>query len=306
MPFPMDLFIIGGGPAGMAAAIQLKRSEFNPVILEKEQLGGLLNNALLVENYPGFPGGISGPELVERMTLHLKELKIKVIYEEVISVDLQSSGKDNKSGLRQDIYIKTENNRYIASHLIIASGTKPLVHSIKLPEEIRHLVFYEARHLVGISGKKIVIIGAGDAAFDYALNLSRENDIILMNRHADLSALPLLIRRAERNRRISYLTDREIVATELKDEKHIRLTIKDGNNKIEYFFCDYLLFAIGREPNFEFISPALKNQLESLAASRQVLLIGDVKNGMFRQASISAGDGIRAGMEITQAWRHFC
>jgi thioredoxin reductase len=306
LPFPRDLFIIGGGPAGMAAAIQLKRSEFNPVILEKERLGGLLNNALLVENYPGFPGGISGPELVERMTLHLKELKIKVIYEKVISAALQSSGKDNKSGLWQDIYIKTENNRYITSHLIIASGTKPLIYPIKLPEEIRHLVFYEARHLDGISGKKIVIIGAGDAAFDYALNLSGENDIILMNRHADLSALPLLIRRAERNRRISYLTDREIVAAELKDKKQIRLKIKDGNNKTEYFFCDYLLFAIGREPNFEFISPALKNQLENLAASRQVLMIGDVKNGMFRQASISAGDGIRAGMEITQAWRHFC
>ncbi len=290
----------------MAAAIQLKRSEFNPVILEKERLGGLLNNALLVENYPGFPGGISGPELVERMTLHLKELKIKVIYEEAISVDFQSSGKDNKSGLWQDIHIKTEKNRYTTSHLIIASGTKPLLHPIKLQEGIRHLVFYEARHLAGISGKKIVIIGAGDAAFDYALNLSGENDIILMNRHADLSALPLLIRRAERNRRISYLTDRKIVAAELKDEKHIRLKIKDGNNKIEYFTCDYLLFAIGREQNFEFISPALKNQLESLAASRQVLLIGDVKNGLFRQASISAGDGIRAGMEITQAWRHFC
>jgi len=287
----------------MAAAIQLKRSDLEPVILEKEQLGGLLNNAFLVENYPGFPEGISGPELVMRMTLHIKRLNIKVLHENVISVHFPSSPKNRKSKPQPDIQVQTENNLYITSTLVIASGTKPLLYPAALPEEIQHLVYYEVKMLDEIKGKNIVVIGSGDAAFDYSLNVSRQNNVVLINRSTDFSALPLLHKRMEQNRNITYLANRKIIAFEPLDKNKIRLEIDNGNSRTEFLTCDFLLFAIGREPDLEFISPSFKKRLDDLVSGQKVYLIGDINNGSFRQAAIATGDGIKAGMQIARIGR---
>jgi len=106
-----DVVIIGAGPAGISAAIQLKRYGIEPTLLEKEEIGGLLKNANLVENYPGFPNGVPGPELVKLFKKQLENAQIKVHFEKVLKLKLLSlflkkeSMKNNIKSAMGTIYI---------------------------------------------------------------------------------------------------------------------------------------------------------------------------------------------------------
>ena len=155
--------VIGCGPAGIAAAVQLVREGHPPLVFEGKRPGGLLRNANLVENYPGCPGGISGPELVERMLAQLEEHSVEVRREEVLELVC-----DEKS-----FSLRTGSGVYAALRVVLAPGTRPRV--LTVPDDCRGRVFSEVAEMGDVSGKRVAIIGAGDAAFDYALNLGREN-----------------------------------------------------------------------------------------------------------------------------------
>ena len=178
-----DVIIIGVGPAGIATAIQLKRYGIVPLLLEKNETGGLLRNANLVENYPGFPGGISGLALVNLFEKQLAENSIRVIFEETTELDL----KDNL------FTVATSRRVYYSRIMVVASGTKPKKSGIsEAAEEVKDKIFYEVYPLLKVKGKKIVIVGAGDAAFDYALNLGKNNEVVILNRSRTTKCLPLL------------------------------------------------------------------------------------------------------------------
>lgn len=137
----MDIYktiIIGAGPAGISCGIQLARYKIKTLILEKNMIGGLLKNANLLENYPGFPDGISGISLINKLKKHLKNLKISVIYEEVLKCDI-----------KDDLFtITTKNNFYYTEKLIIASGTSPKKLYIKGIENIpKDQLFYEVFYI---------------------------------------------------------------------------------------------------------------------------------------------------------------
>ena len=191
------MVIIGAGPAGISTAIQLKRYGVEPTLLEKKEIGGLLKNANLVENYPGFPSGVPGPELVKLFKKQLENIQIKVHFEKVLELDY-------KNGL---FSIKTNQKKITCRIIVIASGTKPRKLSYPdLPAKIENHIFYEIYPLTQVENKKIAIIGAGDAAFDYALNLSKQNKVTILNRGEEVKCLPLLWKRAMETKNISYLT----------------------------------------------------------------------------------------------------
>jgi len=125
-----EVAIIGAGPAGIAAAVQLKRYGIEPLVFEKGRIGGLLWNANLVENYPGFPEGISGPELVGKLEAQLRKASIDVIYEEVVR-------------LEEGFGLKTEGGSYTADIVVVASGTEPRRFPGRISEEVEGRVFYE-------------------------------------------------------------------------------------------------------------------------------------------------------------------
>ena len=284
-----QIVVIGGGPAGITAAIQLKRYGLDTLLLERGELGGLLWNANLVENYPGFPNGVRGEKLVGLMKKQIERIGVEVERGEVARVDW-----------KEDCFeIVTQCAVCSTQHLIIATGTK----SRPLPEVIApgagKRIFTEIRPLLKETGKQIIVVGAGDAAFDYALNLAKGgNFVTILNRGETVKCLPLLFERAAREDRTAYRTGvavREIMLDEAATRLVVKCEARGGAESIE---ADYVLFAIGRVPNLDFLSDEVRQRERELVESGRLYFIGDVKNGLFRQVAIAAGDGLRAAMAI--------
>jgi thioredoxin reductase (NADPH) len=283
-----DVIIVGAGPAGLATAIQLKRYGVNPLLFEREQVGGLLRNANLVENYPGFPRGITGIKLVSLFAHQAANLHIKVTDQEVITLDY-------KQGLFQ---AECCSNSYASRIAVIATGTKPLlIGDLSIAESLNERVFYEVRRLLHLEGKCVAIIGSGDAAFDYALNLARKNQVIMLNRGEKPKCLPLLWERAQQVTSISYKNNSRVTNL-TKDQKGGMLVDCQYPGGELQFHADYLIGAIGREARLDCLSETVLQQASTLEGQSALYMVGDVKNGIFRQSSIAVGEGILAAMKI--------
>ena len=279
--------IIGAGPAGLSTAIQLKRYNIKSLLFEKNLVGGLLRNANLVENYPGFTDGIVGIELAKHFLRHLYKTGVKVNYEEVKEVNYDE----------EKFFVKTNCENIACRIVVLATGTKPKeIPGLKITTEINKLIFYEIYPILKVRNKDIAIIGAGDAAFDYALNLARFNKVTIFNRGNKTKCLPLLWEKAVNNKNIIYLKNTAVKNIK-QDNEGLTLFCCDKLKEYEMIFS-YLVVAIGRNPNFDLIRTNLKRNLDRLQKSKSLFIIGDAKNDMYRQTAIAAGDGIKTAMEI--------
>ena len=193
--------IIGAGPAGIAAAIQLQRSGIEFLLLEKNRIGGLLNEANLVENFPGIAGGVPGKTLAARLRRQL-------------SVRPASKSKKRKClrlGYHDGCFmIQTEKQIITAGKVILACGTQP-ISSRGRPWtncSFKSELFNSVLPLLETKQKTIAIIGGGDAALDYALNLARKNKVHILNRSGNPRALPLLLDRCRHHPRRSLIHEK--------------------------------------------------------------------------------------------------
>jgi len=275
--------IIGAGPAGIACAIQLRRYNIEPVIFEKNSIGGLVRNANFIENYPGFSAGISGHEFVNALRYHARKYHIEFVKEEVMSL----THSKNK------FQIKSNKNNYKFPIVVIASGTEPKKIPLKLPEKAKARIFYGMIGLKHLSGRKICIIGSGDVAFDYGLSLSRKNKVTILMRSGKPRCLPILYKRAQKNKNITLFFD--ILVKKIKiNQNLLRLECTRDRN----FLCDFLLIAIGRNPSLGFVSKRLKHKFGDLVKQNRLYIIGDANDRIYRQTAIAVGDGVKAAMKI--------
>jgi len=268
-----DCIVIGGGPAGILSAIQIKRAGFEVILIEKDEISGLLRNAKCVENYLGFPGGISGKKLVEIFKKQLKDLGINIKKEEVLKV----TGK-------KTFLLKTAKNTYKARSIVLATGTVPKSANLKGEKGlIGKRIFFHPDDLPHLQkGKHILLLGGGDAAFDYAVNLSDSGHVPTIIAPRGIKCLPLL--QTEAKERSIPIFEKVSPQTVFSDGKSIELICKKGK-----FTADYLLIAVGREP-----------QVLRCPKAQGVFLAGDVHTGIYRQIHIATGDALQAAMNVTK------
>lgn len=183
-----DCIIVGGGPAGCMAGIQLKRSGFSPLLIEKEKIGGSLLDANIIENYPGFPDGIKGSTLAKKLEKHLLKIGVKVIFDEVLKIEIK----------RKNFDLICRKGNYKAKSLIVAIG---LVNKeIKWKDKN---IFTRARDLKDYNRKVIAILGMGDAAFDASLKFSSASKIYIIGRK--IKAINALVERVENMKNVKIL-----------------------------------------------------------------------------------------------------
>lgn len=277
--------VVGCGPAGIAAAIQLARHGVEFFLFERGRPGGLLWNAHRVENYPGFPSGIAGPELVKLFLRQLGEGGITPISEEVSGLERRPGG----------FLLRTTGGAYEAADVILATGTRPKPwDGPPIPPECADRVHTEVHPLRGLAGRKVLIIGAGDAAFDYALSLAGFNDVTILNRGPRTRCLPLLERRASQEPRISYRAQTSPVKLTFAGGRLlVKCTAGGATVDLE---ADHLLLAVGREPELGLLTADLSDENGRPVPGLHV--IGDAAGGRCRQAAIAVGEGVRAAMTI--------
>jgi thioredoxin reductase len=285
---PEDVIVVGAGPAGLAAALQAHRYGLRVRLFEAFRPGGLLWNANRVENYPGFPDGIPGPDLVRAFLAQAAAGGVEIILEPVLALDWAD-------GLFR---AATPGGVNEARAAVIASGTRPrLLTGFAVPEELRARVIYEVAGLRDRSGMQIVIVGAGDAAFDYALTLGVANSVIILNRGEQVRCLPLLRERALACPGITYRPSTAVTRLAVDPVGGMTVECSSPHGPLETN-ADYLVGAIGRDPYLDFVSASLRERASEFEEQGILHFVGDVKNGIFRQTAIAVGDGIRAAMSI--------
>jgi len=281
-----EIAVIGAGPAGVAAAIQLARFGYNPTLFERGQIGGLIRNANCINNYPGFPNGITGLKFSKLLQKHIRKYDIKIINKDVHTVEF----------VNELFYVHLKNEILNFHHLIVASGTKPIK-----PKEFSkgqfELFSYDIVKLLGKKNKKFIIIGAGDAAFDYALTLSSLNEVTILNRSKNISAILELQHKVLNNENIKYLDNTTVIDVS-KENSSLIVHTQQNDKQTSNLFCDHIIFAIGREPNLDFLDKSILLKKDELLLNKKLSIIGDASNDKFRQISISAGSAIKSAMEL--------
>jgi len=293
LPKMRDAAIIGAGPAGIAAAIYLKRAGIDAALLEKGEIGGLLRSANLVENYPGFPEGVPGLKLVSLFEEQLESLGIRPLKR------LARSVKASKGSFR----IETDSGPISARNVLVATGTRPKEIALEGADAAGSRIFYDVNAAAKRKGVALVI-GGGDAAFDYALNLSgRGSEAVIISRSKP-RCLELLKERA-RKERIAVAAGCEPMSVRM-DAGRVELRCRSGERS-RVFEGDVVLVAAGRIPNTEVLGDLSKRvKVKGRGPEtnvRGLYMVGDVLGGSYRQTGIAVGSGVLAAMMVEDSFR---
>ncbi|MBU0548262.1 MAG: thioredoxin-disulfide reductase [Candidatus Omnitrophica bacterium] len=285
-----DLIIIGAGPAGLTAALYAGRSRLDTILIEKMAPGGRILMSENIENYPGFPGGVSTVELMTRMEQQVKELGIKIESDEVLDLDCSSKT------------ITTSSSTYEARAIIIASGARP--RKLNIPGEdkyIGHGVSYCATcDAPFYKEKKVVLVGGGNTVAEEAIYLSRFASLVsVIHRRQDLRASAILQERLQENKKINFILSS--LVTEIKGTQKVEavrlknlLTGKESD-----FGCAGVFIYIGYEPETEFLKGKLRMDDSGFIISDDamstsvegVFACGDCRKKSLYQVINACGDG---------------
>ena len=292
-----DVIIIGGGPAGLSAGIYASRSRLRTLLIEKGMFGGLIANAELVENYPGFPEGISGFDIGERMSQQASRFGLETLSAEVTGVDLL---KDIK-------VINTTEGDFSARAIIIASGAERK--RLEVPGEdifVNRGVSYCATCDGALFRDRIVaVVGGGDSAVEEAMFLTRfASKVIIVHRRNQLRASKMAQERALSNEKIEMLWDtvvEEIKGNNKVSELVVR-NVKTGEKS--RITVDGVFVYVGQIPNTGFLKGQLPLDKEGYIITddrmgtqiKGVYAVGDIRKNSSRQVITAAGDGATAAI----------
>jgi len=295
-----SLIIIGSGPAGYTAAIYAARADLEPLLFTGMQMGGQLTITEAVENFPGFPEGILGPELMNRMKQQCERLGTEIRMEEVAEVDFTY----------HPLTVKTAGDAYQAKAVIVATGAS--ARKLGVPGEdalVGKGVSYCATcDAFFFKGKRVAVVGGGDSALEEATILAKVADSVhLIHRRDRFRGGAALQARVEANPKITPVMEsiiEEVLGNETDGVTGARLkhlpSGKTSDLEISGFFA-----AIGHDPNTEIFRGQLEMDKEGYirtddrthTSAKGVFAAGDVQDAVFRQAVTAAGSGCMAALE---------
>ena len=304
-----NVIIIGSGCSGLTAAIYAARANLKPLVIEGHEPGGQLALTTLVENFPGFPEGIQGPELIDNMRRQAERFGAEVRTGHVVKVDL--GGKT--SGLKSKVIeVNLGRETLLTRALIIASGAS--ARWLGLPNEMA-LIGHGVSSCATcdgffFSGKDIAVIGGGDSAMEEALFLTRfATKVTIIHRRSEFRASKIMLDRARQHDGIEFLTDTvvdDVYDANKKEVTGLRLrNVKSGE---QWDFSTSAMFlGIGHTPNADFVGEQLKRDGEGYIVPTDgpvgtlapgVFVSGDVADRRYRQAVTAAGTGCMAALEV--------
>ena len=294
------VIVLGSGPAGLTAALYAARANLEPIVISGSQLGGQVSITYEVENYPGFPEGSTGPELVERMQKQAERFGARTVVDEVVEVDFAKGSP---------FRLKTYGEEYEAEAVVVATGASPRRLGVPGEEKMigKGVSFCATCDGFFFRDKQVVVVGGGDSALEEGLFLTRfATQVRVVHRRDSLRAGETLKRRALANDKMSFVWDtvvEEIVGNGRVEAVRLR-NLKTGVS--ERTAADGVFIYIGHFPNTDLFRGQLamddhgylKVDAKMMTNVDGVFAAGEVQDPIYRQVATSVGQGAAAGIMV--------
>jgi thioredoxin reductase (NADPH) len=297
-----NVIVVGGGPAGYTAALYTARANLEPLVFEGFQWGGQLQNTTDVENYPGYPEGIMGPEMMSQFRTQAERFGTRFVTDDVDRIELSDGGV-------QRVFLGDE--EHLAKTVILAMGAEP--RRLGVPGELelsgRGVSTCGVCDGAFFKGKKVIVVGGGDSAMEDAIFVSKfAGDLTIVNRRDEFRASKIMQERARERENISLKTPfvpEEFVAGEDGSLDHVRLRNAETGER-EDFAAEGAFVAIGHIPKSEIVAGQVDTDEDGYIRTQPgstktnlagVFAIGDVVDRTYRQAVTAAGTGCMGALD---------